>query len=63
MAELNIHNVTEIEIKEIDCHKRSDTGEKFYVRHIVIRDSKGGRFEITSFSDERRTLDLTGEGA
>ena len=63
MAELSIHNVTPIEIKEIDSHKRSDTGERFYVRHIVIRDSKGGKFEVTSFADERRSLDLTGEGA
>ena len=63
MADLSIHNVTEIEIKEIDCHKRSDTGDRFYVRHIVIRDSKGGKFEVSSFADEKRSLDLTKEGA
>jgi len=63
MADLSIHNVTEIEIKEIDCHKRSDTDDRFYVRHIVIRDSNGGKFEVSSFADERRSLDLTGEGA
>jgi len=68
MAELSIHNVTSIEVKEIDCHARpkaydGDKGEKFYVRHIVIKDSKGRKFEVTSFADERRSLDLTGEGA
>ena len=58
MAELSIHDVTKIEVKEIDCHKRSGTGDKFYVRHLVIRDSKGGKYEVTMYSDEREGLKL-----
>lgn len=60
--ELSIHNVTEVEIKEVDRYERKHTGE-FFVRHIVIRDAKGGKFELSLYSDERKTLDLTGEGA
>ena len=59
--ELSIHNVTEVEIKGVTQHE-AEHG-KFYVRDIVVRDNKGNKFELTLYSDEKQTLDLTGEGA
>lgn len=59
---LSMHDVTKVEIKEVDRHDRKHTGV-FFVRHIVIRDAKGGKFELSLYSDERRSLELTGEGA
>lgn len=60
--ELSIHNVKEVEVKEINSHERKDD-TRFYVRHLLVWDDKGNKFELTLFSDERRSLELTGEGA
>jgi len=59
--ETQIHNVTEIEVRKVKRHTHERRA--FYVQDIVVRDDKGRKFQLTLFSDERGTLDLTGGGA
>jgi len=54
---MSLHNVAEIKIEEVERHERKHTGE-FFIRHIVIKDAKGEKFELSLFSDEEGGLNL-----
>ena len=55
MNELTIHRVTKIttELRELES-----VGKPFFIKDIVITDSKGIRFNIELFGDKREDLNL-----
>lgn len=55
---ISFHNITDIEVKEIQSFGADKDSKAFFTRHIYITDKAGNVSEITFFSDNKSVLKI-----
>ena len=58
MIRQTIHNVVNVEVKEIDTGTSAHDNKDFHTRTIRVTDEKGNVIELVLFSDDKNSLKI-----